>query len=51
MGKRKQKIIIDEKKSRQKRAIRIPFPPPGEDFKDKKRYTRKQKYRKGVGEE
>ena len=46
MGKRKPKIIIDEKKSEQKKALRIPFPRPGEDFKDKKKYTRKEKHRK-----
>ena len=45
MGKRKQKIIYDKEKSSKKRAIRIPYPPPGEDFKDKKRYTRKKKHK------
>lgn len=42
----KNKIIIDKKKSRQKKALRIPVPPAGTDFKDKKKFNRKPKYRK-----
>ena len=41
----KNKIIIDKKKSRQKKALRIPVPPAGTDFKDKKKYTRKRKHK------
>ena len=42
----KQKIIFNPEKSNQKKALRIPMPKKGEDFKDKKRYSRKQKHRK-----
>lgn len=45
MGKHKSKIIFDEEKSRQKRAIRIPHARPTETFKDKKKYTRKKKHK------
>jgi hypothetical protein len=41
----KQKIIYDKNKSEQKKALRIPFPKPGEDFKDKKKYSRKEKHK------
>jgi len=47
MGKRKAKIIIDEKKSKQKGAIRIPLAKPVEVFPDKTKYNRKEKH-KGV---
>lgn len=50
MGKRKQKIIYDKEKSEQKKAIRIPFPKPTEEFRDKKKYTRKKKYKERVEE-
>jgi len=45
MGKPKQKIIYNKKISEQKRALRIPTPKTGEDFKDKKAYTRKEKHK------
>lgn len=45
MGKKKQKIIFDKEKSEQKKALRIPFPRPGEDFPDKKKYNRKEKHK------
>ncbi len=50
MGKRKPKIILDEKKSEQKKAIRIPFAKPVETFKDKKKYNRKKKHKRGYDE-
>ena len=50
MGKRKKKIIFDEKKSEQKKAFRIPFPKPVEVFKDKKKYNRKEKHKGRIGE-
>ena len=40
------KIIIDKKKSDQKKALRIPMPKKGEDFKDKSKYSRKHKHKK-----
>jgi hypothetical protein len=42
MGKTKQKVVIDEKKSKQKKALRIPMPKRGFDFEDKKKYNRKK---------
>ncbi len=42
MGKRKQKVVVDEEKSKQKKALRIPMPKHGFDFKDKTRYDRKK---------
>lgn len=50
MGKRKPKIILDEKKSEQKKAIRIPHARPVEVFKDKKKYNRKEKHKRRVEE-
>lgn len=50
MGKRKQKIIYDEKASKQKRSIRIPNARPTEVFKDKKKYTRKEKHKRRLDE-
>ena len=46
----KQKIIYDEEKSEQKRAIRIPIARAGETFKDKKKYTRKKKHKRNSNE-
>lgn len=46
----KQKIIYNPEKANQKKALRIPMPKKGEDFKDKKRYTRKKKHKKGHDE-
>jgi hypothetical protein len=45
MGKRKAKEIFDKKKSEQKKAFRIPFAPPVEEFKDKKKYNRTKKHK------
>jgi hypothetical protein len=42
MGKRKQKVVVDEKKSKQKKALRIPMPKRGYEFKDKTKYDRKK---------
>jgi hypothetical protein len=50
MGKRKAKIIIDEKKSKQKRAIRIPRSKPDEVFPDRTKYNRKDKYKRSLEE-
>jgi hypothetical protein len=50
-GKRKQKRVFDKEKSDQKKALRIPIPPKGQDFKDKKRYTRKEKHKKHLDEQ
>lgn len=47
----KKKIIIDKKKSNQKKALRLPMPPKGGDFKDKKKYTRKRKHKKDHNED
>ena len=46
----KQKIIIDPEKSNQKKALRIPMPKKGEDFKDKSKYSRREKHKKGHDE-
>lgn len=47
----KKKIIIDKEKSNQKKALRLPMPPKGGDFKDKKKYTRKRKHKKDQNED
>lgn len=41
----KKKIIFDEEKARQKKALRIPMPKIGLNFKDKSKYTRKKKHK------
>lgn len=43
----KKKEVFDKDKSDQKKAIRIPTSKKGFDFKDKKKYTRKKKHKKG----
>lgn len=45
MGKTKAKEIFDEKKSEQKKVFRIPYAPPVEVFKDKKKYNRRKKHK------
>ena len=45
MGKAKAKEIYDKKKSEQKKAFRIPYAPPVEEFKDKTKYNRKEKHK------
>jgi hypothetical protein len=47
MGKQKAKIIYDEKKSRQKRALRIPLARPTQVEPDKTKYNRKRKHKEG----
>ena len=42
----KKKIIFDEEKARQKKALRIPMPKMGGCFKDKSKYSRKEKHKK-----
>ena len=44
MGKVKPKIILDKKKSEQKKAIRIPFAKPVEVMEDKTKYKRREKH-------
>jgi len=44
MGKVKPKIILDRKKSEQKKAIRIPFAKPVEVMEDKTKYKRREKH-------
>lgn len=44
--KKKFKIKIDSDVMDQKKGIRIPTPPTGGTMKDKKKYNRKQKYKK-----
>jgi len=44
----KRKRIFDQGLSRQKRALRIPTTGPGEDMRDKTRYTRKKKHREKI---
>jgi len=51
MGKRKVKIIYDEKIHNQKKALRIPVAKPVEVHPDKKKYNRKQKHKKGENNE
>jgi hypothetical protein len=41
----KQKIIADPKKSKQKKALRIPTSKHSFTFKDKSKYSRKEKYK------
>lgn len=48
MGKRKQKIIYDKKKSEQKSAIRIPTGRSVEVHKDEKKYSRKKKHKERI---
>jgi arginase family enzyme len=45
--KKKFKITIDNDVMSQKKAMRIPTPPTGGAMKDKKKYNRKQKHKKG----
>ena len=45
-SKRKQKMVFDKEKSDQKKALRIPLARKGETFKDKKKYNRKEKFKK-----
>jgi CRISPR/Cas system CSM-associated protein Csm4 (group 5 of RAMP superfamily) len=45
--KKKFKIKIDSDVMDQKKGIRIPTPPTGGAMKDKKKYTRKKKHKKG----
>lgn len=45
--KKKFKIKIDSDVMDQKKGIRIPTPPTGGTMKDKKKYNRKQKHKKG----
>lgn len=46
MGKRKKKRVI---KGEETPKIRKPVAPPGFSFKDKKKYNRKDKFKKGWG--
>lgn len=46
MGKRKKRRVISGEETPK---IRKPTAPPGFSFKDKKKYTRKAKYKKGWG--
>jgi hypothetical protein len=46
-NKKKFKIKIDKDVMSQKKALRIPTPPTGGTMKDKKKYNRKQKHKKG----
>ena len=45
MGKRKAKIILDEKKAEQKSALRIPNAKPTEVHPDKTKYNRRKKHK------
>jgi len=45
--KKKFKIKIDSDVMDQKKGIRIPTPPTGGTMKDKKKYNRKKKHKKG----
>ena len=47
MGKQKAKIIYDEKKSKQKSALRIPLARPVQVEPDKTKYNRRQKHKRG----
>jgi hypothetical protein len=47
MGKRKAKIIYDEKKSKRNKVLRIPVAKPTQVEPDKTKYNRKQKHKKG----
>lgn len=46
----KKKIVHDKEKSEQKKAIRMPMPPCGGEFKDKKKYNRKVKHKGKIDE-
>jgi len=46
----KPKVVHDKEKSEQKKAIRMPMPPPGGDFKDKKKYNRTKKHKGKIDE-
>jgi len=46
----KKKIIVDKKKSEQKKALRIPTSKPTEVHKDKAKYSRKEKHKKAYDE-
>lgn len=46
-GKKKEIIIIKRSEMEQKKAMRIPTAPSSQQFKDKSKYTRKKKYKKG----
>lgn len=46
MGKRKQKIVVDQKEAEGKKGYgRMPSAPPGFAFGDKSKYTRKKKHK------
>lgn len=51
MGRRKRKIVLNPEESGFKpRMGRIPIPKPPVNFRDKSKYSRKEKHQKGMGE-
>ena len=50
MGKRKKKVVFDKEKSDLYSRARIGIGKKGFDFKDKSKYTRKKKHKKGLVE-
>ena len=46
MGKRKKKIILNEKASEEKKAFQIPVAPAGFTYPDKTKYSRRKKHKK-----